>query len=594
MTRDPARPLRVANFSGFYGDRLSAAREMVEGGPVDVLTGDLLAELTLFLLWRAREKDPKGGYAATFLGQMEDILGLVLEHGIRVVTNAGGLAPAALAEAVRALAARLGLRARVAHVEGDDLTPRLDRLAETGETLAHADTGRPFTASGLRALTANAYLGGGGIAEALGRGADVVVCGRVADASLVTGSALWWFGWARDDWDRLAGAAVAGHVLECGTQATGGNYAFFREVPGLEHPGFPLAEIAADGSAVITKHAGTGGRVSVGTVTAQLVYEIEGPRYATPDVVARFDTIALSEDGPDRVRMTGVRGEPAPAAAKVIVVAAGGYRNTMTLVLTGLDVQAKADLARRALFARLGGEGRFARVEARLARTDRPDATTEEEASALLILTVMDDDARKVGRAFSAAAVELALASYPGFHAMAPPGDAVPFAIVWPSFVAAERVEEVMVGPDGERIVIPPVPGRAPFRPSAPKAGVPAAPPVVVGATHRVPLGRLFGARSGDKAGNANVGVWATSDAAWEWLRTGLTAEIFQTLVPETADLEVRRWSLPNLRALNFVVVGLLGDGASSSTRADPQAKGLAEFLRSRVIEVPARLLPRD
>jgi len=581
----PREPLRIANCSGFYGDRFSAAREMLEGGPIDVLTGDYLAELTMFLLWRAREKDPAGGYAATFLRQVEEVLGLALDRGVRIVANAGGLNPAGLAARLRELCGRLGLRARIAHVEGDDLRPRLPALHAAGHVLAHADTGRPFGDAGARAVTANAYLGGWGIAEALRGGADVVVGGRIADASLVVGPAGWHFGWARDDWDRLAGAAVAGHILECGTQATGGNYAFFTEVPDLRRPGFPIAEVFADGSAVITKHAGTGGLVSVGTVTAQLLYEVEGARYLTPDVVARFDTVRLEADGPDRVRVSGTRGEPAPATAKVAIQLLGGYRNGVTLVLTGLDVEAKAAAVVGALRPVLDA---CAHADVQLLRTDKPDAPTNEEASAFLRLTVKDPDARKVGRAFSSAVVELALASYPGFYATGPPEDASPYGVYWPALIPAELVEQAVVFDDGRRVSVSAPPPAATAPGVVPEASV-AGPPA--GATRRVPLGAAFGARSGDKGGNANVGVWARTDAGYAWLAAHLTVPRFQQLVAEAAPLEVRRYLFPNLRAVNFVVVGLLGEGAAASSRLDPQAKSLGEYLRSRIVDLPASLL---
>jgi hypothetical protein len=587
----PREPLRIANCSGFYGDRFSAAREMLEGGPIDVLTGDYLAELTMFLLWRAREKDPAGGYATTFLRQMEEVLGLALQRGVRVVANAGGLNPAGLAARLRDLCARLGLRAHVAHVEGDDVMPRLPALPADGQALLHADTGRPLAEAGARAVTANAYLGGWGIAEALRGGADVVIGGRIADASLVVGPAAWHFGWARDDWGRLAGAAVAGHVLECGAQATGGNYAFFREVPDLRHPGFPIAEVSADGSAVITKHPDTGGLVSVGTVTAQLLYEVEGPRYLTPDVVARFDTLRLDADGPDRVRISGTRGEPAPATAKLSIHLLGGYRNGVTLVVTGLDVEAKARIVMDALRPVLDA---CAQSDVRLLRTDKPDASTSEEAGAWLRLTVWDPDARKVGRAFSGAVVELALASYPGFFSTGPPEDASPYGVVWPSLIPADLVEQAVVFDDGRRVPVSRPPGMAAAPPVATPPGVvphvPPSPPLT-GPTRRVPLGAAFGARSGDKGGNANVGVWARSDPGYAWLAAELTVERFKRLVPEAAPLEVRRYLFPNLRAANFVVVGLLGEGAAASSRLDPQAKGLGEYLRSRRVDLPVALI---
>jgi Acyclic terpene utilisation family protein AtuA len=606
-------PLRIANCSAFLGDRLSAAREMLEGGPIDFLTGDYLAELTMLILWKARAKDASLGYATTFLRQMEDCLGLAREHGVRIVANAGGLNPAGLAARLREIAARLGIAVRVAHVEGDDLLHRLNALGESGETLAHLDTGRPLAGSGVQPVSANAYLGAWGIVAALEAGADVVVCPRVTDASLVVGPAAWHFGWKRDDWDRLAGAVVAGHVIECGPQATGGNYSFFREVPGLERPGFPIAEVREDGSSVITKHPGTGGLVSVGTVTAQLLYEIDGHAYPNPDVVARFETIELSDVGPDRVLVSGVRGEPAPDRAKVCINYVGGYRNGATFVLTGLDVEEKAALVRRTLFAAVGGEANFDEVDVRLVRQDKPDAPTNDEATALLRVTVKDRDPRKVGRAFTNAAVEMAVANYPGFFCTSPPTPESPFGVYWPTLVAVEALREEVVLDDGRRLPIVPTALRPEGRASAPAPGAaggfpvgtasrsdalgtaPGAAKVVVadipGPTRCVALGTLFGARSGDKGGNANVGLWARRARDFEWLRGFLTIERLRELLPEAVALEVRRHEFPNLLALNFVLVGLLGEGVAASVRSDPQAKGLGEYLRSRLVELPVALL---
>ncbi|MDP2292902.1 MAG: acyclic terpene utilization AtuA family protein, partial [Actinomycetota bacterium] len=329
MSATDRPPVRIANCSGFFGDRLSAAKEMVDGGDIDVLTGDWLAELTMLILHKQRLRNPEAGYASTFLLQMEQVLATCVERGIKVVTNAGGLNPAGCAEKVRQIAAKLDLDVKVAHVEGDDLMPR---IAELRPQLNHLDTGAPLTGD---PVSANAYLGGWGIAAALRAGADVVVCGRVTDAALVVGPAAWWHGWSPDDWDALAGAVVAGHVIECGTQATGGNYSWFEEIPDPTLPlGFPIAEVEADGSSIITKHPGTGGVVSVGTVTAQLLYEIGSPAYANPDVVTLFDTIQLAQVGDDRVRISGVRGTPAPPTAKVCINLEGGYRNRMSFVLT--------------------------------------------------------------------------------------------------------------------------------------------------------------------------------------------------------------------------------------------------------------------
>ncbi|MFF5519411.1 acyclic terpene utilization AtuA family protein [Streptomyces coeruleorubidus] len=553
--------LRIGNASGFYGDRFDAMREMLTGGDLDVLTGDYLAELTMLILGRDRLKDPAAGYARTFLRQLEDCLGLAHERGVKIVTNAGGLNPAGLADAVRASADRLGIPVRVAHVEGDDLTA------------AHPHS-----------LAAHAYLGGFGIAACLRAGADVVVTGRVTDAALVAGPAAAHFGWKETDHDRLAGAVVAGHVLECGAQATGGNYAFFRDGD-VRRPGFPLAELHEDGGCVITKHPGTGGFIDVGTVTAQLLYETAGAQYAGPDVTARLDTVRLRQEGPDRVRIDGVRGQAPPPTLKVGLNKLGGFRNEVVFVLTGLDIEAKAALVREQMEPALG---KAADVRWELVRTDRPDAPSEETASALLRLVVRDPDQEVVGRALSGAAVELALASYPGFHVLAPPGKGSPYGVFEEVYVPHGAVDHVAVLHDGRRVPVPPAPDTAVLD-EVPEPPLPE--PLPPGPTRHAPLGLVAGARSGDKGGNANVGVWARTDDAWRWLAHELTTDRFRQLIPESRPLKVTRHVLPGLRALNFVVEGILGAGVADRHRFDPQAKALGEWLRSRHLDIPEALL---
>jgi hypothetical protein len=596
-------PVRIANCSGFYGDRAAAAREMLTG-PIDVLTGDYLAELTMLILWKARRKDPSRGYAVTFLRQMEEVLGTCLERGVKIVTNAGGLNPEGLAGQITELAARLGLTARVAYITGDDLAPAIGDLQAAGHELANLDTGVPLAKADLPVVTANAYLGGWGIAAALDAGADIVICPRVTDASLVVGPAAWWHGWRRDDWNALAGAVAAGHIIECGPQATGGNYSFLDEITDRRYPGFPIAEVAADGSSVITKHEGTGGLVSVGTVTAQLLYEIGEPAYLNPDVVAHFDTVHVDQAGPHRVAVTGTKGSPPPDTLKVALNMLGGYRNTMTMVITGLDIEAKAEQATTLLFGLLGGRSAFEEADVRLLRFDRPDAPTNEQATAHLRITVKDTDERKVGRAFSDATFSLALGGYAGFHTTTPPTAASAFGLYWPALVPADVVSQQVHLPDGTCRDIPHTSAPEGAVPSAPEAAVPSAPEAAVpsapeaadpgpeaadpGPEAEIPLGRLCGARSGDKGGNANVGLWATSPAAYAWLRRHLTTDRFKELLTEAADLQVDRYELPNLLALNFVVHGLLAPGVSGTARPDAQAKGLGEYLRSRVVTVPA------
>jgi len=617
MTRHGA--VRIANCSGFYGDRVAAARDMLSGpAPIDVLSGDYLAELTMLILWKARLKDSSAGYATTFLRQMEDVLGTCLERGVRVVSNAGGLNAVGLAERLAEIAARTGLSPRIAVVEGDDIIDRLAELQAGGEAFVNLDTGQPLAAAGVEPVTANAYLGGWGIASALTADADIVICGRVTDAALVVGPAAWWHGWARDDWDRLAGAVVAGHIIECGTQACGGNYSLLHELPDARYPGFPIAEIEADGSCTVTKQPGTGGAVTIGTVTAQLLYEIAGPAYPNPDVIARFDTITLAQHGPHQVRVSGVRGEPAPDQLKVAINYPGGYRNSMTMVLTGLDIEAKAARAEAMLWELLGAPDQFDAVDVHLVRSDRGDAPTNELATARLQVTVKDRDPAKVGRRFSSAVTELALASYAGFFTLAPPSAESAYGVYWPALVGANAVHHTVRLPDGTCCAVPhSTSNTAPASPTsaaptaagpAPRSAAsptPAAPTAAAAgptsaalreapggaALVRAPLGRICGARSGDKGGNANVGVWTWDEEAFRWLAAYLSVARFRDLLPEAAQLDVQRYDLPNLWALNFVVVGLLGEGVASSARADPQAKGLGEYLRSRLVDLPAALL---
>ncbi len=583
-------PLRIANCSGFYGDRLSAAREMVEGGPIDVLTGDWLAELTMLILARSRASRPGGGYARTFVTQMEQVMGTCLDRGIKVVANAGGLDPAGCAEAVAEVAASLGLAPTIAYVGGDDLLPRLDELVASGVDLAHLDTGAPL-GDPSRFISANAYLGCWGIVDALDSGADIVITGRTTDAAIVCGPAAWHHGWARDDWDALAGAVVAGHVIECGTQATGGNYSFFTEVPGMVRTGFPWAEIAGDGASVIGKHDGTGGQVSIGTVTSQLLYEIGSPAYLGPDVTARFDTVALEQVAPDRVRISGAKGEPPPSSLKVAMNELGGFRTDLGIALVGLDVEAKAALVEEAFWAACPyGPADFADVTTTLVRTDKADPASNEEAVAVWRLTLKDADERKLGRSVGAAMTELALATIPGFFGIGGGGrDARPYGVYRPATVPAELVPQSVTVLGGPTTVVASTAPTTPAAPVEPLPGPSATAPS--GPTTRVPLGLVVGARSGDKGGNANLGVFARSDAAWGWLDGFLTTERLAELLPETAPLRVDRHRLPALRSLNFVVHGLLDEGVAASTRQDGQAKSLGEWLRARHADVPVALL---
>ncbi len=586
-------PIRIANCSGFYGDRISAAREMVDGGPIDVLTGDWLAELTMLILARTQAKRPGQGFARTFVTQMEQVMGTCLDKGIKVVTNAGGLDPDHCAEAVAEVADRLGLSPTIAYVAGDNLLGRMDELFPHLGEFDGTPLGDP-----ANYVSANAYIGGWGIVAALNQGADIVITGRATDAAVVCGPAAWHHGWKRDDWDQLAGAIVAGHVIECGTQATGGNYSFFQEVPGLTRPGFPWAEIADDGSSVIGKHDGTGGQVSVGTITSQLLYEIGGPRYLNPDVTTRFDTIQVEQVDRDRVRIHGTRGESPPATLKVAMNELGGFRQDVSVALTGLDVEEKAALVEAGFWAACPySPDDFASVTTRIVRTDKVDPASNEEAIAVWKLTVKDPDERKVGRAVSDSVIELALANIPGFFGLGGgPGPGRPYGVYRPAVIDAALVPMTVVVLGGSQRVVDSQYTGSSLEIDLPVGSVGAGSAGTDQAVEpetaltRAPIGRIVGTRSGDKGGNANLGVFARSSEAFEWLDSFLTIDRLRLLLPETADLQIDRHRFPNIKSINFLIHGLLQEGVAASTRQDGQAKSLGEWLRSRIVDVPSTL----
>ena len=575
----------IGNCSGFYGDRLSAAKDMVEGGPIDVLTGDYLAELTMTILYNQRMKRGEDqGYVGTFLKQFRDVAESCQEKNIKIVTNAGGLNPSSMANQVQEIIKELNLNLKVAYIDGDDLIPELDKLYSEGEKLINIDKEIPLDTYENPPVTANAYFGAWGIKEALDQGADIVVCPRVTDAAVVIGPAAWKFNWSRDDYDSLAGALAAGHIIECGAQATGGNYAFFQEVPSFSNVGYPIAEIFEDGSFYITKHPGTGGLVSVGTVTAQLLYEIGSPAYMNPDVIGHFDTLKIEQEAENKVYVSGCRGSSAPRTHKVCINLAGGFRNGVEILLTGLDIEEKAKLVTDSIFENLGGRDQFDKVDVQLHRTDKEDPVSNEQAQASLRISVKSKNPDLVGRMFNAKITELGLANLPGWTGRGgtPSGAYIEY---WPALVDSKFIKE-NVHFEGKKTEIIPTSQldleeiyyqKEPYDNKLP----------AINKTKTIPFGRLYGTRSGDKGGCANLGVWAKEDEAYAYLFELLTVDKLKELLPDLSEYKIDRFELPNILSLNFYVHGILQDGVSSSTRLDGQAKSLGEYLRAKNIEAP-------
>ena len=580
------RPVRVANFSGYLGDRYSGLTEATHGDPVDVLVGDYLAEITLAALSGQFSESTGPRYVAHFVRQLRPNLTAIADRGLKLVTNAGGFDPAGLAMKVRELIEAEGLNLHVAHIEGDNVLPDLDRLQEQGHEFTHLDTGKPLRTWETTPYAANAYLGGWGITAALRAGADIVITGRVTDASLVSGPAAWWHDWAQDDWGALAGAVTAGHVIECGGQATGGNFSGFLGIANRAAPGFPIAEISSDGSSVITKHTRDGGGVTVDTVTAQLVYEIQGPRYLNPDVTVHLDTVELTQEGPDRVAISAVQGSTPTPTAKVAIFAPVGYQVCHMVYLTSPHVEEKVGLLREQLTTYLGSDV----TELDITAFGRPveDPATQWQATVPVRVMATAADAavlRRVGATISS----LYLSSFPGFHqdgAMPIGSSPMLRTDYWPALLDNSAIQHRMVTHEGAITEIASPTRCAPPDPVPTQAG---SPRVFDGASR--PIGTIAYARSGDKGGNSNIGIWVPDVRAWPWLRDTLTSDRFAELFPELALGGLVRHEFPHLRAVHFVAIGVLGSGGSSNLRVDQLGKSIGEYVLSRHVPIPDELV---
>ena len=582
--------IKIANCSGFYGDKISAAKELVDGGPIDVLTGDYLAELTMAILYSQKlQRGEDKGYVGTFLKQIKEVAKSCKEKKIKIISNAGGLNPKSMASEIKKILDEQSIDMKVAYIDGDDLLPRMEDLTKEGEVFKNIDKNIPLNDSGFSTLTANAYLGAWGIKEALDNGADIVVCPRVTDAAVVIGPAAWKFNWDRNNYDALAGALAAGHIIECGCQATGGNYAFFKEVSSFDNIGYPIAEILEDGSFYVTKHPGTGGLVSKGTVTAQLLYEISSPAYKNPDVIAHFDTLKIEDIEKDKVYISGCRGSSPPKDHKVCINLAGGFRNGMEVMLTGLDIEAKAKVFEDALFNSVGGKDQFDEVSIQLHRTDKENPLSNEESMASLVISVKSMNADLVGRLFSAKIIELALANIPGFFAQGGVKSSGPVIVYWPALIDSKHIKEKVYIEDNEIEIIPT--SQMDFEDIYYQRDPIEIEEIEIKDEENIYFGDLYGTRSGDKGGCANIGVWAKNSKSFAFLSKYLSEEKLKELLPDLKDFKIERFELANINSLNFYIHGILEDGVSSNNRKDSQAKSLGEYLRAKIIKVPKEIL---
>jgi hypothetical protein len=583
--------IRIANAGGYWGDDLAQFKRQVELGPVDFVTLDFLAEITMSIMQKQRARDPRAGYARDFIGQVEQALPLLAERGTRVISNAGGVNPLGCRGALLEMAQRNGRSLEVAAVVGDDLLERLGELNASGVTLDNMDDGAKFAAVRERVSSANAYYGAWPVVDALRSGAQIVVTGRCTDTGITLAPMIHAFDWAADDWDRLASGIVAGHIVECGAQSTGGNFTDWRSVPRFHAIGYPVIEVHADGSFIVTKHAGTGGRVTVRTVKEQLVYEMGDPRgYITPDVVADFGTIRLEQAGRDRVRVWGVKGRPAPSSLKVSASYFDGWKASGTLIISGPDAHAKAKAFADLFWKRV--DTSFAATHTEFVGHSAcwgPLAPPVDAPEILLRLSVRDADKSKI-EAFSRMVPAVILSGPPGVAVTGGRPQAQEVVAYWPALVPRDQVKPRVVTRDGERmldwptpIVPPPSPVKLARDPW----------PRAKGSSKLVAaaLAEVAHARSGDKGDTCNIGVVARAPEIYPWLRRTLTAALVKRRFRGICLGRVERHEVPNLWALNFLLHESLGGGGTVSLRLDAQGKTLSHALLATAVRVPKALL---
>jgi len=420
-----------------------------------------------------------------------------------------------------------------------------------------------------------------------------VLCGRVTDSSLTLGPAAWWHGWQLDDWDRLAGGVVAGHILECGPHATGGNFSGFAALPGITFPGFVVGEIAADGSSIITKHSRDGGAVTTDTVTAQLVYEIQGPVYLNPDVTVDLSDIRCEQVAPDRVRMSGARGKPPPDTTKVAVFATESWQIVSWAFVTGIDIDRKLALLRAQLHSLLAGHVDDLEVTAFGTPAAQPENPYEATVPVRIAARSSERDALTEENFFGKLN-SLYLWSVPGFYTDSGAERALkPTRRIeyWPALLHVSQLAHAVTLEDGRTLEIPPHPRAAPAVRQPVHAEPQGRPRDDRRPVQRAPLGRVAHARSGDKGGNSNVGIWAANEKAWPWLRQALSTDMLRRLLPQAEGLEIVRHEFPNLRAVHFIIRGLLGRGGSTNLQADQVGKAVGEFVLARQLDIPVELL---
>ncbi|KAM5341672.1 hypothetical protein ACJ41O_014703 [Fusarium nematophilum] len=614
------RAIRIAGSSGGFSDRQRAIGDLARNCDIDCIIGDWLSECTMTLhgaqktenerMRRAGElrDEPEGLFDPTFMENLAPALPYLKSKNIKVAVNAGASDTEMLAGLVEEEVRRQGLDLKVGWVSGDEVTDTVKRLCENGEEFVSLMTGKTLKEWGHDILCAQCYLGGAGIAEALRQGCDIVIAGRVADAAPTIGASMWWHGWDREtDLDQIAGSLVAGHLIECSAYVCGGYFSGFKRLMDkCENIGFPIAEVEHDGSCVITKEAGTGGEVSVGTVSSQLLYEIQGPLYYGSDVTANLEGIVMKDIAEDRVQVTGVRGLPAPSTTKVGITAFGGYQAEFHYYLVGLDLEEKAEWTERQIRHSIGDRIKDLSCLRFSLNGYSPDNPRNQEVSTV--------DFRIFVQTKNKALVDKSTLDVPGFNRwcmenflQSCPGatlgndqrqsEGKPFYEYYVTLLPQSEVRHRVELPWAGRSIDIPV--QKNVRPDYPRdqKSYETSDPVdlaTFGPTTRGPLGWVVGGRSGDKASDANVGFYVRHDDEWDWLRSVLTVDkIHQLLEGSDKGKKIERFEIPGIRAVHFLVRDHLDRGFNSTSEYDTLGKNICEYLRAKHVELPNKFLRR-
>jgi len=571
--------IRIGNAGGFWGDDLSALRRQIEDGELDYITSDYLAEITMGILMKQKMKDPNMGYVYDFLFQIEEVLELIVEKGVRIITNAGGINPEALAKKIADSAKSKGLNLKVAAVTGDDILNRINELVNSGEKMTNMETGEDFKLIKNSVLSSNVYLGVSPVVKALSEGADIIVTGRVTDTAITLAPMVYEFNWKLDDWNRLASGVVGGHIIECGSQSTGGNFTDWRKIKFWDNIGFPVLEVKEDGSFVVTKHKNTGGIVSEDSVKEQLLYEMGDPKnYLSPDVTVDFSSISLKEISENRVEVSGVKGYPSTKFFKVSTSFENGFTAAGSILIGGTDNKSKADVFDKIFWEKIGCE--FEKKNSEIL------GSTEDTGSfskAILRFSVYDHDKEKIAK-FGSEISTLILSGPAG--AAVTGGRPKPRMVIgyWPSLIKKTNISSNIIVYDADS-------GQKYFKVES-----------VTGYERdintmqkeaqdeeiqydsdaggsEILLGRLCLARSGDKGDTSNIGVIARNDVIFEILKRYLTPQKIKEIFSDVCHGIVTRFTLENLNAFNFLLEESLGGGGGVSLLSDPQGKLYAQRL---------------